>query len=647
MTTIFLLVTLILLSVPDSSKVAGYITACYFTSWSAQTSLTKVRLPVKEIDPYLCTHLIYAFAKLDVESKSVVAIDPVNEYSRNGVWGNYKKFNHLKSKNPNLKTLLSVGGETPGIAEDFSSLAATPESLQQFANNTIRFLREHGFDGLDVDWEYPYTSTKSRFTNFLKTLRNEFDNEAKDREPLLLTIAAAAGVDKISAGYDVAAINKYVDYIFVMTFDFYGTWSRVTGFNSPLRAKKHIHFSPAYNVEYAVNVWITRGADRSKVIMGMTAAGASFTLSNKNNHTVGAPVKVGGGRPGILYKRRGRLLLPEICLSFRTGWTRVWDDEQQVPYAYKGDQWVGYDDQYSFGLKLDYAMEQQLGGVMFWELSFDDPNNYCKNGSYPLLNVVKSKFSDGPTDTSTRKTLHKDPVDSYQLGPRKSSHAESFPLRTWDRSPVKASPPRTQVKNPVKTSPSKTKIEAPPRSPPSRTRMRGPVDISPPITQVRSPVKASPPKIRMEGPPMAPPSRRIVRGPTEALPPRTRVRQPSREMSLARGVIDQYMATIQKASSRTKSATSPRPSWMTPSRNSEAKRKWETPNTGRLGTTLLRNWDIFFTTKMPQTIDAADETLTSQASFKSTDEVETTPSSSGEITFAKIGERLLQSYLAT
>ncbi|XP_071104116.1 acidic mammalian chitinase-like [Haliotis cracherodii] len=351
MAPIVLLLALILLSVPESCKVAGYITACYFTSWSAQTSLTKVRLPVKEIDPNLCTHIIYAFAKLDVPSKSVVAIDPANEYSHNGVWGNYKKFNHLKSKNPNLKTLLSVGGETPGIAEEFSMLSASTPSLQQFANNTIRFLREHGFDGLDVDWEYPYTSTKSRFTNFLKILRKEFDDEAKDGEPLLLTIAAAAGVDKISAGYDVEAINKYVDYIFVMTFDFYGTWSRVTGFNSPLRAKKHIHFNPAYNVEYAVNVWINRGADRSKVIMGMTAAGASFTLSNKNNNTVGAPVKVGGGRPGILYKRRGRLLLPEICLSFKTGWTRVWDEEQQVPYAYKGNQWVGYDDQYSFGLK--------------------------------------------------------------------------------------------------------------------------------------------------------------------------------------------------------------------------------------------------------------------------------------------------------
>lgn len=149
-------------------SVAGYITACYFTSWSAQTSLTKVRLPVKEIDPNLCTHIMYAFAKLDVPSKSVVAIDPGNEYSHNGVWGNYKKFNHLKSKNPNLKTLLSVGGETPGIAEEFSMLSASTPSLQQFANNTIRFLREHGFDGLDVDWEYPYTSTKSRFTNFLK-----------------------------------------------------------------------------------------------------------------------------------------------------------------------------------------------------------------------------------------------------------------------------------------------------------------------------------------------------------------------------------------------------------------------------------------------------------------------------------------------
>ncbi|XP_067685773.1 chitinase-3-like protein 1 [Haliotis asinina] len=403
MASFYLLTVLMVLSVQEKSKVAGYITACYFTSWYAQTSLTQVRLPVEDVDPLLCTHLMYAFAYVDIPSKSVVAADPAKECSNAGMTGRYEKFNQLKSRNPNLKTLLSVGGQ--GSANTvFSQLSSSLLSLQQFAQNTIKFLRKHGFDGLDVDWEYPTAETKDQFTSLLKVLSEEFEKEGTNKDPLLLTIAVASGENKIKAGYDIKGINKYVDFIFVMTYDFSGSWNKVTGFDSPLRARNDSNFSPLYNVQYALNVWINGGADRSKVIMGLTAAGASFTLKNISNHNVGAPVQTGGGPPGPLYKQQSRLIYPEICKYLKEGWTRVWDDDQQVPYAYKGDQWVGYDDQQSFGLKVQYAIDEHLGGVMFWELSFDDSKNYCNNGAFPLLHVVKQTFANHYIDVTATGT---------------------------------------------------------------------------------------------------------------------------------------------------------------------------------------------------------------------------------------------------
>ncbi|XP_071103530.1 acidic mammalian chitinase-like [Haliotis cracherodii] len=391
MATIYLLAALMLMAVPENCTVAGFITACYFTSWSAQTTNTQVRLTVEDTDPDLCTHLIYAFAKLDVQAKTIAAIDPAKDYSL------YEKFNNLKSKNSNLKTLLSVGGE--GSANGFSQLSAS-SSFQQFAQNTITFLRKHGFDGLDVDWEYPTAETKQKFTDFLKILRQEFTKEATNGEPLLLTTAVAAGEDKIKAGYDIKAVSANVDFIFVMTYDFSGSWSTVTGFNSPLYARNDTRFSKIYNVQYALNVWINGGADRSKVIMGMTGAGASFTLRNISDHDVGSPVIRGGGHIGPLYKQAGRLIYPEICLSLKTGWTRVWDEEQLVPYAYSGDQWVGYDDRQSFDFKVQYVIDEHLGGVMFWELSYDDAKNYCKKGPFPLLNLVKQTFANHHKETN-------------------------------------------------------------------------------------------------------------------------------------------------------------------------------------------------------------------------------------------------------
>jgi chitinase len=60
----------------------------------------------------------------------------------------------LKKANPSLKTSLAVGGWNLGSAP-FTRMVATAASRQQFATSTVKFLRDHNFDGLDLDWEYP------------------------------------------------------------------------------------------------------------------------------------------------------------------------------------------------------------------------------------------------------------------------------------------------------------------------------------------------------------------------------------------------------------------------------------------------------------------------------------------------------------
>lgn len=71
------------------------------------------------------------------------------------------------------------------------------------------------------------------------------------------------------------------------------------------------------------------------------------------------------------------------------GWTVVFDQEQQVPYAYKGDQWIGYDNPQSVGLKVQFAKSYNLGGVMIWSVETDDFRGIC-GSKYPILNAIKS-----------------------------------------------------------------------------------------------------------------------------------------------------------------------------------------------------------------------------------------------------------------
>lgn len=60
----------------------------------------------------------------------------------------------LKSKNPNLKILLAVGGWNMA-SQPFVPVVESAASRATFAQNAVTFLRQRNFEGLDMDWEYP------------------------------------------------------------------------------------------------------------------------------------------------------------------------------------------------------------------------------------------------------------------------------------------------------------------------------------------------------------------------------------------------------------------------------------------------------------------------------------------------------------
>lgn len=74
-------------------------------------------------------------------------------------------FTDLKKKNPNLKTILSIGGEHSG---DFQLIMGSDKSIKTFALNIYIYIRDRNFDGIDIDWEYPGAIYKKEFVTFLK-----------------------------------------------------------------------------------------------------------------------------------------------------------------------------------------------------------------------------------------------------------------------------------------------------------------------------------------------------------------------------------------------------------------------------------------------------------------------------------------------
>uniref|UniRef100_A0A8D0WPX4 Chitinase-3-like protein 1 n=3 Tax=Sus scrofa TaxID=9823 RepID=A0A8D0WPX4_PIG len=360
---------------------SAYKLVCYFTSWS-QDRQEPGKFTLESADPFLCSHLIYSFASI---SDNKVVIKDKNDAML------YQTIKSLKTKNPKLKILLSIGGYLFG-SKGFHPMVDSSKSRLEFINSVIPFLRNHNFDGLDISWIYPDVKDNSLFIVLIHELAEAFqqDSVKSSKERLLLTAGVSAGRQIIDNSYQIKKLAKELDFINLLSFDFHGSWEKplVTGHNSPLRKGQLDRGTTSYyNVEYAVGYWLNKGMPAEKVVMGIPTYGRSFTLASAET-AVGAPAS-GPGAAGPITESSGFLAYYEIC-QFLQGAKIMRLQDQQVPYAVKGNQWVGYDDVESVESKVQFLKSLNLAGAMIWSIDMDDfTGKSCSQGPYPLVQAVK------------------------------------------------------------------------------------------------------------------------------------------------------------------------------------------------------------------------------------------------------------------
>ncbi|EME78324.1 glycoside hydrolase family 18 protein [Pseudocercospora fijiensis CIRAD86] len=349
---------------------SSYRSVVYFTNWGIYgRNYQPQDLPASKL-----THVLYSFANVRPDTGEVYLTDtyadlekhyPTDSWNDVGtnVYGCVKQLYLLKKKNRQMKTLLSIGGWT--YSSNFANPASTPQGRTTFANSAIQILKDCGFDGIDIDWEYPSDSLQAtNLVHLLSTIRTAlttYSNSLPSTPTFLLTTACPAGPQNYTL-LDIPSMTSLLDFWNLMAYDYSGSWDTVTGHQANLYFSPSNPASTPFNTEKAVKYYLERGVQPRNLVLGMPLYGRDFL----DTEGLGRPfhgVGEGSWERGVWdYK-----VLP-------AGGVEV-DGESRASYFYDGltRRLVSYDSVEAAGWKGEFIRDQGLGGAMWWEASGDRP----------------------------------------------------------------------------------------------------------------------------------------------------------------------------------------------------------------------------------------------------------------------------------
>ncbi len=471
----------------------------YFTNW---------RTGKDGRDPYLVpnipwtkvTHLNYAFAHVDSANKLSVGPDSPDNASTGMTWpgvagaemdpslpykGHFNLLTKYKKQYPDVKTLVSVGGwaETGGYfgpdgtrvnSGGFYSMATNADGsvntagINTFSDSAVDFVRKYGFNGVDIDYEYA-TSMKDAgnpmdhalangrraglvkgYDVLMKTLREKLDRAgAADGKHYLLTVAAPSS-GYLLRGMETYQMQKYLDYVNIMSYDLHGAWNEYVGPNASLfddgkdneLAQAGVYTTSQYggvgylNTDWAfhyfrgsmpagrINIglpYYTRGfknvqggtnglwgkaaATSCPAGSGLTkcgdgAVGIDNLWHDKDDNGQEAPA---GSNPMWHAKNLEKGIVGDYLTDHGfpantqlTGtYVRNYDSTLVAPWLWNAQKkvFLSTEDEQSVKRKADYVVNQGIGGTMIWELAGDYQWNAAK-GQYETGNTLTTAMYD-------------------------------------------------------------------------------------------------------------------------------------------------------------------------------------------------------------------------------------------------------------
>jgi chitinase len=282
--------------------------------------------------------------------------------------------------------LISLGGW--GWDEQFAAITKSPEAEDRYVAAVLALLRSSGYDGLDLDWEYPDTADEvAGFERLARRFRKELDTIGRERggKHLWLTFAASSNRGTLR-WLETPFLVEVFDWINVMTYDMAGDWTDYAGHNAPLKSSTRVpggRGGPSVEATFAY-LLDERKFPPDRLALGIPLYGRGFAVKEPYASTKDAP--------------RTRLPRGDFSnlahLQADEGWKRVWDDEAGVPWLLSpdGKAVFGYDDPQSARSKGEWARARGLRGVFFWQINADR----MPDGSNPVQSAARAGLFDTP-----------------------------------------------------------------------------------------------------------------------------------------------------------------------------------------------------------------------------------------------------------
>ena len=299
------------------------------------------------------THLIFCFCHLKGNQLSVGnARDSAT----------IQKMVALKSRNPQLKIILSLGGW--GGCRTCSPVFATKKGRKEFARSVRDLNHYFSTDGIDLDWEYPAiegfpghpydAADKPAFTQLVKQLRRKLGNKNE------ISFAAGGFTKFIDSAIEWKKVMKKINRVNLMSYDLVSGFSTVSGHHTPLYSTPNQKES----ADNGVQMMLGAGVPASKIVIGAAFYGRLFEVTDTTNNGLYLPGKFSHG---FSFKRFAD------TLSAANGFVQYWDSIAHAPYAFNAQRRLlaTYDDSLSVQSKTRYALKNKLNGIMFWQLADD------------------------------------------------------------------------------------------------------------------------------------------------------------------------------------------------------------------------------------------------------------------------------------